>query len=83
MRMIILAKTFKISYNKRIYLVFDFEEKRKQKRVRLQVWRDLSLAFYDMISLSFECEQSRNTGNCLHWPVLIYEGKKQSAAYVI
>ena len=83
MRMIILAKTFKISCNKRIYLVFDFEEKRKKKRVRLQVWGDLSLAFYDMISLSFEYEQSRNTGNCFHWPVLIYEGKKQSVAYVI
>ena len=83
MTMNILAKTFKISYNKRIYLVFDFKEKRKQKTVRLQVWRDLSLAFYDMISLSFENEQSRNIGNCFHWPVLIYEGKKQSAAYVI
>ena len=72
-----------ISYNKHIYLVFDFKEKRKQKRVRLQVWRDLSLAFYDMISLSFENEQSRNTGNRFHWLVHIYEGKKQSAAYVI
>ena len=28
MTMNILAKTFKISYNKRIYLVFDFKEKR-------------------------------------------------------
>ena len=81
--MIILAKTFKISYNKHIYLVFDFKEKGKQERVRLQVWRDLSLAFYDMLSLSFEYEQPKNIGNCFHWPVLIYEGKKQSAVYVI
>ena len=74
--MIILAKTFKISYNKHIYLVFDFKEKGKQERVRLQVWKDLSLAFYDMISLSFEYRQSRNAGNRFHWPVLIYEGNK-------
>ena len=30
-----------------IYLVFDFKEKEKEKRVRLQDWSYLSLAFYD------------------------------------
>ena len=45
MTMNILAKTFKISYNKRIYLVFDLKEKRKQKRVRLQSLEGLITCF--------------------------------------
>ena len=45
MTMNILAKTFKISYNKRIYLVFDLKEKRKQKRVRLPSLEGLITCF--------------------------------------